>query len=66
MGFPFWAAFNRSELFLLSEDGVTISIITVDTFIKHAVPLGLTVVIYLLVVFGRRRVRVVGSETLVP
>lgn len=57
MGFPFWAAFNGSELFLLSEDGVTISIITVDTFIKHAVPLGLAVVIYLLVAFGRKRVR---------
>lgn len=45
------------SFFLLSEDGVTISIITVDTFIKHAVPLGLAVVIYLLVAFGRKRVR---------
>lgn len=43
--------------FFLSEDGVTFSIITVDTFIKHAVPLGLVVVIYLLVTFGRKRVR---------
>lgn len=43
--------------FFLSEDGVTFSIITVDTFIKHAVPLGLAVVIYLLVAFGRKRVR---------
>lgn len=53
------------SFFLLSEDGVTISIITVDTFIKHAVPLGLAVVIYLLVAL-EENVCVVGSGTLVP
>jgi hypothetical protein len=35
--------------YLLSEDGVSISIITVDTSINHAVPLGLAVVIHILV-----------------
>lgn len=37
----------------LSEDDITILITTVDTFIEHAVRLGVAVVIDLLVAFGR-------------
>jgi len=32
-GVPFWVAFNGSDGFFYSEDGVTISIIHVDNFI---------------------------------
>jgi hypothetical protein len=44
------------QFFFKSEDGVTIFIITVDTYMKHVVPLSLAVVIRLLVAFGREHV----------
>jgi hypothetical protein len=44
------------NFFFKSEDGVTIFIITVDTYMKHVVPLSLAVVIRLLVAFGREHV----------